>query len=414
MTDTTTSSGAPDGVTYLDLHVHSSDGSDDAGGTVEGYLKWVQAKRAQGFRIDGFAVTEHRRYDPAVDYSALAERYGTVVLRGVEVETDIGHVLVFGVTPEFLGKFDLARVDLPYAEVFRTAWETGGVAVAAHAGRPRIGVTDHFEERTVDLAPVSLAETLNGGSSDFENARGHDLAAAHGIGELGSSDSHFVSALGRCMTRFEGSIRTVEELVAALRDPARAFTPVRLEETKPGAEIAERPTVAQLIPSTSRQGDLGGDALEYDRSVVGREVPVGTLEVTAASIQQYCEALEETNPLYTDEAFAREQGPYGSLIAPPGILQTARIGGPPDPKIAFGNTTFMAGSRQEFHLPIRPGDTIEAFAQVKEVYEKTGRSGRMVFVVHRTRYMNQHGEDVAITERSMVHRQVNAGGGDES
>lgn len=409
MTDTP----APDGATYLDLHVHSSDGSDDAGGTVEGYLKWVQAKRKQGYRIDGFAVTEHRRFDSDVDYSDLAARYDAVVLRGVEVETDIGHVLVFGVTPKFLEKFDLTRVDHPYATVFSTAWETGGVAVAAHAGRPRIGMVDHFEERGIDLAPIGLAETLNGGSSDFENARGHDLAVGRGIGELGSSDSHFVSALGRCMTRFEGSIRTVEELVAALRDPARAFTPVRLEETKPGAEVAERPTVAQLIPSTSRQGELGGDDLEFDRSVVGREVPVGKLEVTAESIRLYCEALEESNPLYTDETFAKEHGPYGSLIAPPGILQTARLGGPPDPKIAFGNTTFMAGSRQEFRLPIRPGDTIEAFAQVKEVYEKTGRSGRMVFVVHRTRYMNQHGEDVAITERSMVHRSVKPGGGDE-
>ncbi|MGE3960321.1 MAG: MaoC family dehydratase N-terminal domain-containing protein [Dehalococcoidia bacterium] len=408
-----TETAAPDGATYLDLHVHSTDGSDDAGGTVEGYLKWVQAKRKQGYRIDGFAVTEHRRYDPDLDYSELAAKYDAVVLRGVEVETDIGHVLVFGVTPEFLASFDLRRVDLPYAEVFRRAWDTGGVAVAAHAGRPRIGVVDHHEERAVDLAPIGLAETLNGGSSDFENARGHDLAVASGIGELGSSDSHFVSALGRCMTRFDRAIRSVEDLVSVLRDPGRPFVPVRLEETKPGAEIAERATVAQLIPSTSRQGELGGDALEYDRSVVGREVAVGQLEVTAESIRHYCEALEETNPLYTDETFARERGPYGFLIAPPGILQTARLAAPPDPNVQFGNTTFMAGSRQEFHLPIRPGDTIEAFAQVKEVYEKTGRSGRMVFVVHRTRYMNQHGEDVAVTERSMVHRAVNPGGGDE-
>ena len=128
MTDTT----APDGATYLDLHVHSSDGSDDAGGSVEGYLKWVQAKRKQGFRIDGFAITEHRRFDPDVDYSELAARYDAVVLRGVEMETDIGHVLVFGVTPAFLAKFDLKRVDHPYMDVFREAWESGGVAVAAH------------------------------------------------------------------------------------------------------------------------------------------------------------------------------------------------------------------------------------------------------------------------------------------
>ena len=409
-----TETSAPDGATYLDLHVHSTDGSDDAGGSVEGYLKWVDAKRRQGFRIDGFVLTEHRRFDPDRDYSELAARYGAVVLRGVEVETDIGHVLVFGVTPEFLRRFDLTRVDLPYAEVFQVAWETGGVAVGAHAGRPRIGVVDHFEERQVDLGPVRLIEGLNGGSSDYENARGHDLAVAHEIAEVGASDSHFVSALGRCMTRFDRPIRSMDDLVSALRDPARPFVPVRLEETKPGAEILERPTLDSLIPATSRQGELGGDALEYDRSVIGREVKVGTLEVTAASIAQYCEALEETNPLYTDEAYARVHGPFGGLIAPPGILQTATLGSPPDPQVKFGDTSFMAGMRQDFLLPIRPGDVIDAYSQVKEVYEKTGRSGRMVFTVVRTRYMNQHGEDVAVSERSTVRRQVRASEGESA
>src|SRR5690606_10371610 len=109
--------------TYLDLHVHSTDGSDDAGGTVEGYLKWIAAKRAQGYRIDGFVLTEHRRYDPERDYTDLAAKYDALVLRGVEVETDIGHVVVLGVTPEFREQFDLANVSLPYAEVFRAAWE---------------------------------------------------------------------------------------------------------------------------------------------------------------------------------------------------------------------------------------------------------------------------------------------------
>ncbi len=392
-----------DDYTYLDLHVHSTDGSDDAGGSVEGYLKWIAARREQGYRIDGFVLTEHRNFDPSLDYSELAERYDTIVLRGVEVETDIGHVLVYGVTEEFTRHFDLTNVALPYEEVFRVAWETGGVAVGAHAGRPRIGAVDHVEERGVTLEGVRIIEALNGGSSDFENARAHDLAVERGLREIGASDSHFVSALGRCLTRFEGDVRRIEDLVERLRDPAAGFVPVRLEETVPGATIAERPTTAQLVPSTSRQGDLGGDDLEYDRSVIGKEVPAGRFEVTREGIASYCEALGETNPLYTDEAFAA-QGPFRGLIAPPGILQTAQMGPPPDPQVQFGNQQFMAGMRQEYFRPIRPGDVIEGYAQVKEVYEKTGRSGRMVFIVRRTRYANQHGEDVAAQEQSLVLR----------
>ena len=396
--------------TYLDLHVHSTDGSDDAGGTVEGYLKWIAAKRKQGFRIDGFVLTEHRNYATDRDYSDLAARYDAVVLRGVEVETDVGHVLVFGATPEFFERFDVGAISLPYREVFRAAWEVGGIAVGAHAGRPHIGIVDHVEERNVSLEDVQVIEGLNGGSSDFENARGHDLALSAHLREIGASDSHFVTGLGRCMTRFEGAVRSIDDLVARLRDPHAVYTPVRLEETVEGAHIGERPTVAQLVPFSSRQGDLGGDEIEFDHTVIGREVHAGRVEITREGIAAYCEALEETNPLYTDDV-AAASGPYKGLVAPPGILQTARMSPPPDPGINFG-TSFMAGSRQEYFLPIRPGDAIDGYASVKEVYEKTGRSGRMIFVVRRTRYVNQHGENVAALETSMVHRQTRAVEGD--
>ena len=89
-----------------------------------------------GYHVDGFVLTEHRRYVDDADYSVLAEQYGVAILRGIEVETDVGHVLVYGVSGEFLERFDLSDVSLPYADMFRAATETGGIAVGAHAGRP--------------------------------------------------------------------------------------------------------------------------------------------------------------------------------------------------------------------------------------------------------------------------------------
>lgn len=406
---------ANDARTYLDLHVHSSEGSDDAGATVEGYLRWVESRRKLGFRVDGFVLTEHRRYDQSRDYSDLAAKYNAVVLRGVEVETEIGHVLVYGVTPEFLKHFDLSDISLPYAEVFRVAWETGGIAVGAHAGRPRIGVVEHFNERQVDLTGIKVLETLNGGSNDYENARAHDLARQHSLREIGASDGHFVSGLARCLTRFDYPIRTIDDLVAVLRDPTSTFIPLRIEETVEGAEIPPRPgleELAALLPHTSGQGNLGGDAIEYDRSVIGREVHGGRLVVTAESIREYCEALEETNPLYLDPEFAKK-GSYGGIIAPPGLLQTAELGPAPDPKVKFGNLGFHAGSRQEYFLPVRPGDVLEGYVSIKEVYEKTGRSGRMVFVVRQARFENQHGETVALLQNSHVQRELQAGGSND-
>jgi predicted metal-dependent phosphoesterase TrpH len=214
----------------MDLHSHSTDASDDAGGTVEGYLKWIVVQRKKGLRIDGLVLTEHRQFDSTVDYSALAERYAVTVLRGAEVETDVGHVLVYGVNHRFTDAFDLADVALPHREVFRAAKEFGGFAVGAHAGRPRIGLAAHVAERGVSLEGIEAIEVLNGGSSDAENGRARALAEAHGLRGVGGSDAHFVSAIGRCLTAFNRPITSIEELVEELR--AGGYQPVRVEETR--------------------------------------------------------------------------------------------------------------------------------------------------------------------------------------
>ena len=146
--------------------------------------------------------------------------------------------------------------------------------------------------------------------------------------------------------------------------------------------------------------------VEYDESVIGKEVELGSREITREQIRRFCEVLGETNPLYTDDE-AAAAGPYGSIIAPPGFVYTLPMGQAGlDAKIKFGNTTFHSGERAELHEVVRPGDTITAKQFIKEVYPKTGRTGTMVFQVRRTELRNQHGQLVAAVEQSMVHREV--------
>lgn len=159
--------------------------------------------------------------------------------------------------------------------------------------------------------------------------------------------------------------------------------------------------------TTDEEIQAVGDDVEFDRSVIGKVQEVGSLTITRDQIARYCEVIGETNPLYTDDE-AAQSGPYGSIIAPAGMLQTMPLGSPPDAGVKFGTATFAAGRRMEFFTPIRVGDTITARAQVKEVYQKTGRTGRMVFVVSRWDYLNQRGEEVAAIEQSFVHREIKA------
>ncbi len=134
---------------------------------------------------------------------------------------------------------------------------------------------------------------------------------------------------------------------------------------------------------------------EYDESVIGIEEEVGTITVEAETVSRYCELMGETNPLYTEQGFV-----------PPSYLQRMRFRGGPDPKVKFGNTGFHAGSRMELLKPVKVGQTLTGWAQAKEVYAKTGRSGTMVFQVSRLTYRDEDGEPVAHSDQLMVRRQI--------
>jgi acyl dehydratase len=63
-----------------------------------------------------------------------------------------------------------------------------------------------------------------------------------------------------------------------------------------------------------------------------------------------------------------------------------------------------AGKDVEFGVPIRPGDAITVRSILHDVYEKTGRSGSMTFVVLRVTLTNQRGERVAVVDNRFMHR----------
>ncbi|MBO6656353.1 MAG: PHP domain-containing protein [Pseudomonadales bacterium] len=196
----------------LDLHTHSIK-SDDGRAKVENYCKWVRSKDVP---IDGFVLTEHRQHDFESDYSALAEQHDLVILKGSEVETEYGHVLVFGVTEALTEAFDFSRIDLPLEMVLETSEAHGAVAVPCHPGRPRVGMFAHTEELGIPQG-VKIVEIYNGGSRDNEDKIAIDNAEELGYLGIGGSDSHIVSHIGRCATAFRQDIKTMDDLVGALK-----------------------------------------------------------------------------------------------------------------------------------------------------------------------------------------------------
>lgn len=196
----------------LDLHAHSIK-SDDGRAKVQNYCQWIATRKIP---IDGFVLTEHRQFDNESDYSELGRKHGITILKGAEVETEYGHVLVFGVTRALQEAFDFSDIHLPLARVLEACETHGAVAVPCHPGRKRVGMAAHLEEFGIPEG-VRIVEIYNGGSRGEEDAVAQQLAADQNYLGIGGSDAHIVSHIGRCATEFPAAIGNELELVEALK-----------------------------------------------------------------------------------------------------------------------------------------------------------------------------------------------------
>ena len=120
--------------------------------------------------------------------------------------------------------------------------------------------------------------------------------------------------------------------------------------------------------------------------------------IDSARLLAYAEAIQETDPRYADASHPDFQASptYVTLFAG---HRTFPEGFP-----RFGSRGFDADKAVHIHGPIRPGDTLRGRSQIHDIYEKTGRSGPMYFIVHRMEFRNQHDELVSIVDWRFVQR----------
>ena len=109
----------------IDLHNHTGWGSGDS------HLEPADLiDRARRWGLDGVAITEHNQLWDPDKIDMLRRQHDFVVLAGVEVDTDIGHVLTFGL------EGPRRWTQLPTLEELRELMdEVNGVMVAAHPFR---------------------------------------------------------------------------------------------------------------------------------------------------------------------------------------------------------------------------------------------------------------------------------------
>lgn len=133
--------------------------------------------------------------------------------------------------------------------------------------------------------------------------------------------------------------------------------------------------------------------MPIDRKFIGQESEERVVEVEKGQLRLFAKAVGETNPVYTDEAVARDAG-YAALPAPPtfafslGLLAPAQGGSLSEMGINIGNV--LHGEQSfDYRVPILAGDTIRLKSRIADIYEKKG--GALEFIVTETTAHNQNG-----------------------
>lgn len=140
---------------------------------------------------------------------------------------------------------------------------------------------------------------------------------------------------------------------------------------------------------------------EAMRKLIGAQSEPVSLDIEKGHIRRFAEAIQDPNPLWQDEARARDSR-YGGIVAPPTFLRALRMA---LPKVELNlplSRILDGGSEWEYFHPVRPGDTITAVTRLADLREREGRAGRMVFIVHETTYTSQLGQVVAKQRSTMI------------
>ena len=153
--------------------------------------------------------------------------------------------------------------------------------------------------------------------------------------------------------------------------------------------------------------------LERLKATVGQEIVLRAPdEIGRSSLRQYALAIGDFNPLYSNREFAQANGLRDVMPPPPLICDTWQyvdsdmdergdlLGRGPIRELEG----LRAGNEYEFFQTIHPDDVITAHWTVKDVYEKTGRTGSLVFQVIETTFYNQSDELLARNTETMFYR----------
>lgn len=163
---------------------------------------------------------------------------------------------------------------------------------------------------------------------------------------------------------------------------------------------------AELSDDYWREGKITDEGLAKMYAALGqkRQVPGWNSEVTRDNIWHFALGVGDDNPLWWDEAYAKDS-PWGQLIAPPYYIASHTTGPLVKPEHGQMSTAaylpgvmgIYAGSRWEWRRPVHVGERISATAELADVKVSEGSrfGGKSVTQVEKLELTTEAGELVA-------------------
>ena len=134
-----------------------------------------------------------------------------------------------------------------------------------------------------------------------------------------------------------------------------------------------------------------------DRRHIGHQLPPFQVEVEKGRLRFFAKATGQTDPVYIDEAAARDAGHPG-LPVPPTFLFCLEMEAPNPAAIrellGMDYRSLLHGEQGfSYHAMAYAGDTLTFRQHIEDIYDK--KNGALEFVVRKTRVSNQRDELVA-------------------
>ena len=136
--------------------------------------------------------------------------------------------------------------------------------------------------------------------------------------------------------------------------------------------------------------------IQLNRGVVGKEYPPYVITVERGKIKEFARAIGDLNPFYLDDEVGRASA-WGEIITPPTFPISCRDETGVLLRDLGTDVSRLLHGEQEFEIfrQLRPGATYLCRSKVLDLYEKTGKTGPMGFVVRETAVTDADNEIVA-------------------